>query len=103
MTPYPGMAPPTAPESGPEEVKTYCIEEYPDGTFKFGVEMPEGAEPPLGAEEAPPDDDGYQQAATFEEALKGLQALRAGDSDEQKGFDSVAATEPNGPFQRNPM
>lgn len=96
---YPGQAQaaPSAPPAmggemgGPKELFTICIEVYDDGTgqrtFKVGKDTPESEAMPEqaaeGATEGMPDevteDQGYQDAATADEALKLAAQLIGGD------------------------
>ena len=68
-------AQPAAPmeAEGPKELYTICIECYEDGTFKVGKDTPEETPEAMpgtqGAPEAATEDDGYQPAATADEAL----------------------------------
>ena len=101
--PMPAMAEPM-PETGPKEVACYYLEVYDDGTFKVVQEAEEaeaapGAmmaeEPSEGAEDA-----GAQVFENLDDALNAMRTLAGGGAnDAQAGFDSVAASEPNGPFQ----
>lgn len=104
-------------DTGPKEVRTYCIEEYADGTFKVGIEAPEAPETPEDPaapdDQAEGDDDqtegdddqGYQPAKSLDDALKMVKQLSMSQdtskNDMQAGF-SQAFGEPgqSSPFQK---
>ena len=101
--PMPAMAEPM-PETGPKEVACYYLEVYDDGTFKVVQEAEEAEAAPgaMMAEAAsePSEDAGGQSFDNLDDALNAMREMAGGGAgDAQAGFDSVGASEPNGPFQ----
>ena len=76
--------------------KTYCIEVYADGTFKVGLEPPEGE---MGQDQnAPPaaeEDAGMQQVGSLDEAFDAIRQMEVGPeevsarADMQAGFNQA--------------
>ncbi len=111
MIPTPAAAAPaqsagdsTTQEAAPAgPVTTVCIEAYPDGTYKVGIESPQDEAAEAAGDEAQ-GDAGYQPAPDIDSALKMAKDLlmkgTGGDEGVQAAFESGFGVTGNSPFQK---